>query len=126
MKSNKFWIVTFLIIVFISALTAFFVMRTSASPVTVARVYQDGVLIKEIALSDIYIAQTFYIENDRGTNVIIAENGRIRVSQADCPDKICVRQGWIKNSLFPVVCLPHRLVIEIFDDNAPIVDAVVR
>ena len=41
------------------------------------------------------------------------EQGRIRVSQADCPDQVCVDQGWIADGTVPIVCLPHKLVIEI-------------
>ena len=33
--------------------------------------------------------------------------------EADCPDQVCVRQGWVQDRTVPIVCLPHRLVIEI-------------
>ena len=39
--------------------------------------------------------------------------GRIRVRRANCPDQVCVRQGWISDSSVPVVCLPHQVVIQI-------------
>ena len=47
--------------------------------------------------------------------------GGIRVSFADCPDQICVDQGWLSGGRIPIVCLPHRLVIELVeggDDEA--------
>ena len=37
--------------------------------------------------------------------------GAIRVSEADCPDKICVGMGWLTDGAAPIVCLPHRLMI---------------
>ena len=40
-------------------------------------------------------------------------SGRIRVESADCPDQVCVDQGWISDGTVPVVCLPNRLVIQI-------------
>ncbi|HOV15964.1 MAG TPA: NusG domain II-containing protein [Candidatus Cloacimonadota bacterium] len=43
------------------------------------------------------------------------KNGKIRMLQADCPDKICVRQGW--SDMMPIICLPNQIVIEIKSDN---------
>lgn len=39
------------------------------------------------------------------------KNHQIRMIQADCRDKLCVKQGWTKQK--PVICLPNRVVIEI-------------
>ena len=39
--------------------------------------------------------------------------GKIRVCEADCPDQVCVNQGWISSEAVPIVCLPHKLMIEI-------------
>ena len=55
----------------------------------------------------------FTLADERGSNVIRAEHGRIAVVAADCPDKICVNAGWLSDSASPIVCLPHRLVIRI-------------
>ncbi|MER2149274.1 MAG: NusG domain II-containing protein, partial [Ruminococcus sp.] len=44
--------------------------------------------------------------------------------EADCPDKTCVRMGWLNRAAMPVVCLPHHLVIEFADGSEGGVDAV--
>ena len=44
------------------------------------------------------------------------EPGAISVTEADCPDGICVRQGKLTTAGVPIVCMPHRLVIEIYGD----------
>ena len=46
-------------------------------------------------------------------NLIMVENGRVCVSEADCPDQICVRHGWIRYAGESIVCLPHRLVVTV-------------
>ena len=61
--------------------------------------------------------------SDGGVNLIEIKDGKIRVKSADCPDKTCMRMGWLESSAMPVVCLPHRLVIEFTDDDGG-VDAV--
>jgi hypothetical protein len=50
---------------------------------------------------------------DGGENTVLVEPGRICISEADCPDKVCVHQGYIENGVVPIVCLPNQLVIRI-------------
>ena len=78
----------------------------------VAQVVLDGAVLREIDLSRVAEAYRFTVETpDGGYNVVSVEPGRIRVSDADCPDQTCVRQGWLSDQAAPVVCAPHRLVI---------------
>lgn len=80
----------------------------------VARITLDGELVREIDLSKVETAYSFTVEGTSGlTNTILVEPGRIRVSKADCPDQICVNQGFISNGTVPIVCLPNKLIIEI-------------
>ena len=80
---------------------------------SVARITRDGVLLEEIDLTKTQAPFSFLLEDGRGRNLISVEQGRIRVSEADCPDQICVDQGWISDGPVPIVCLPHRLMIQI-------------
>ena len=85
-----------------------------AVPGTVALIYQDGELIRQIDLSHISEPYSFTIESTGGGyNTIYVETGRIGVSDADCPDRICQKMGMISDSSHPISCLPHRLLIKI-------------
>ena len=70
---------------------------------------------------------TFTVRTDLGTNVIEIKDGKVYVSEADCPDKLCVKQGPISKAGETIVCLPHKLVVRItsndFNDE-PTYDAV--
>lgn len=44
-------------------------------------------------------------------------NGGISIEDADCPDKICLKQGFINKPGQSIICLPHKLVIEIIGDT---------
>lgn len=112
MKSQKFWLFLVGAILLVSAAAGALVFRGRAGDST-AFLYQDGVCIRTIALSGVDAPFSFTVEWEGGYNVIEVERGRIRVAQADCPDQVCVRQGWISNSVVPVACLPHRLVIQL-------------
>jgi len=107
----------------VSAITAFLLSRT---PVAYARIYQDGELTVTVNLTDVPDAYMFGTTGTYGKNVINVDKGRIRIISADCPDWICVRQGWVSSGLVPIVCLPNRLVIILDDGSGNIgVDAVV-
>lgn len=79
----------------------------------IANIYQDGILIKSIPLDKDYHA-TFVIEGKDGVfNKIEVTDGYISVTDASCPDHICVSQGAINNDLIPITCLPNHLVISV-------------
>lgn len=81
---------------------------------TVVEVMQDGAVIREIDLSRVSAEYAFTVTcPDGGENTILVQPGRICVSAADCPDQVCVRQGWLSNQATPVVCLPHRLILRV-------------
>jgi len=52
-------------------------------------------------------------DDDGGLNTIEVNNGRIRIKGADCGDQICVLTGFIYKPGETIICLPHKLVIEI-------------
>lgn len=58
------------------------------------------------------------VASSAGTNVIEVQAGKVRVSEADCPNQDCVEQGWISNAGQQIVCLPHKLVVNITDEDA--------
>ena len=89
----------------------------------IACIYQDGQLLQTIPLSRIQQTYTFTLTaTGGGSNTIEVSPGGIAITQADCPDQICVLQGRITDSLLPITCLPHRLVIELKPGN-PSADA---
>jgi len=123
MKSNRFWILLLGAAIVISGISAFMLRQTPANR---ARVILDGELIEVIDLSAVSEPYTFVVECETGMNVIAVETGSIRVSEADCPDGSCIRRGWVSGGAAPIVCLPHRLVIEFEISETPKIDAIAR
>lgn len=104
-------------IIFIIATCLFIFRPGNSTPQTgefpdgnVAVVKIDGREIRRYPLNhDV----TDTIKTDNGINTIEIRNGSLRVTEADCPDKLCVYQKAISRPGETVVCLPHRLVIEV-------------
>ena len=58
------------------------------------------------------------VTTDLGTNLIEIKDGRVHVEEADCPNQDCVHQGWIDAAGEQIVCLPHKLTVDIVDESA--------
>lgn len=56
-------------------------------------------------------------ENNENMNIVVIENGKVRVTEADCPDGICVDYRPISYVGQTIVCLPHKVVVEIVGDS---------
>jgi hypothetical protein len=67
----------------------------------------------------------YVIELNGNINIIDVEQGRIRISEANCPNEACVRQGWKNGGIIPIVCLPHRLVITFEGGDETNIDAII-
>lgn len=84
----------------------------------------DTVTIKK----DGEIRAVYPLESDRifdiGGNTVVIENGEVYISHADCPDKLCVKQGKIHDGSKKIICLPNRLTVEVSKKSD--VDTVVR
>lgn len=65
-------------------------------------------------------------KNNEYSNTLVIEDGKAYISQADCPDKICRDHRAISYSGETIVCLPHKIVIEITAEQSyPELDIVV-
>lgn len=127
MISTKKWVAIIGVILLLSAGAALYLALRGA-PGTVANIYQDGKCIYSVDLSQVEEPFTLPVTCEEGTNTIAIEPGRICIQDADCPDQVCVKSGWLKNSASPIVCLPHKLVIRLENspDSAETIDAVAK
>lgn len=114
MAKSRMWIIGVIIGAVIISLAIIIFKSQQTLENKTAKIYQNGGLIKEIGIDTLMGPVEFEITDDSGhTNRIRAERGKIRMSGADCPDQLCVKQGWIDSGIIPVVCLPNKVTIEI-------------
>ena len=106
-------VILFLLLAAVAASAAWLLLRDGDTDAPTARILRDGVLLEEIDLDRVAEPYSFTLEDGSGANTVQVERGRIRISAADCPDQVCVKQGWISGGAVPIICLPHTLMIEI-------------
>lgn len=84
----------------------------------------DGEVTQEY---DLYSSQKVTIETENGgQNILVIDNGECYLEDANCPDKLCVKQGVISKSGQSIICLPHKVVITIAGGEEQDVDVEVK
>ncbi len=86
------------------------------------KIIRDGEVLYTFELSKT-ADTTIKIPYGDSSNTVEIKDGKIKMSEAECPDRVCVDSGWLSSSAMPIVCLPNHLVIEFADENSE-VDAV--
>ncbi len=68
--------------------------------------------------------QKVTVNTDGGTNTFEIKDGKVSMIEADCPDKICVETKPVHHVHDTIVCLPHKVVLEITEGSARESDAL--
>ena len=104
-------------ILLLAALLLFALTRGTRESGAEAVVTVDGTEVGRYPLSK---AGTFPLNG--GTNILVIENGEAWVTEANCPDKICMAMGKISRNGEFIACLPNRLLIVVEGGEKAAVD----
>lgn len=69
----------------------------------------DGQQVAEYSLS-----KNGKYDLNGGTNILVIENGKAYLCDANCPDKLCVHQGKISRTGETITCLPNKLTVTVY------------
>ena len=94
----------------------------AAQKEAVLRIYQNGELTGEYDLSQPRTIPVTGMEDSY--NLVLIEDGTVRVTDADCPDQLCMKQRSISKNGESIICLPHKLVLQIYAKEEGTLDAV--
>ncbi len=84
-----------------------------------AVIKQDGKIVKRINLDSVSKPEEIILQGSY-TNKLLVEKGRIRFEDADCPNRDCVKTGWLSDRGSVAVCLPNKVMIKIEGVNEEI------
>lgn len=110
-------------VVLAAGLAALFFYGRNAAPAAYAVVEQDGETLMRLPLSE---EKEVRVEGEGGYNIVCVKGQSVCILDADCPDKLCVRQGSVMRAGQSIVCLPHRLTVRLEKEGEDGLDAVVR
>lgn len=113
MKKSTKVIAALLSIAAIGAIAGVIYINTKEEGKKYACIYEDGKLVQKVDLLSVKSPFTIELKG----NVILVDKEKISIIEADCPDKLCIKQGAIKDGARPIVCLPNNVVIKLTDDE---------
>lgn len=92
-----------------AALAASLVIQLNKKPGAYVVVRIDG---REAARYSLTQSQTVSLNG--GTNILQIEDGKAWLTEASCPDHICVKMGVIDEVGEVITCLPNRLTVTVY------------
>ena len=116
MKS-RFWILL-LAALLVVCLTLSLWLLLSRQDAAAVRVISEGKVLYQLPLS---VDTMVTVQTSRGRNVVTVKNGKVAVTEADCPDGYCMERGFCSGGS-QIVCLPNHLIIRFVGAQA--VDSV--
>jgi len=124
---KKSWINKYDILILIAALgIAVFVYAVfavnNADQAAFVRISQNG----NMAYFSLFENVRYEVYDNGHVNIIIIENGMVRMYEANCPSGVCARHRGIGRAGEIIVCLPHRVVVEVIGGAIREIDAVTR
>lgn len=61
-----------------------------------------------------------------GHNTVVIKNEKVYMQDANCPDKLCIKQGEVTSNGEKIVCLPNKTVVEIKSEKQSENDVLVK
>ena len=95
--------------ILIVALIAFVLVQMNQDGGAYVLIRVDGEEVEQYSLSD----EGTYPLNG-GTNILHIEGGEAWLTEADCPDHLCVKQGKISKTGQVITCLPNKLTVTVY------------
>lgn len=108
-RNDLLLIVGLVLIIAVVYVIRSFTLTGSSSDYVQIRV--DGEIVAEYSLSE--DREEVFMAADGGYNKVVIKDGTICVSEADCPDRHCVKKGAVSGVNETIICLPHKLVIKL-------------
>ena len=106
--------VLILVVVLLAIVSLGFIKKQSLSNENkYVSIQVNGEEVKKIIFDKNIIGKTFPINSKYGYNLIEIGDEKIRVIEANCPDKVDVKQGYISKIGETIVCLPNKMIVEI-------------
>lgn len=120
MKISKIDIIIIGTIVVAGILLYFGIIFTKSNGNTVV-IYVDG---KEYAEYPLEKDGKYIIDRGGVKNVVVIEDGTVKMESASCDNQICVKHKWISKDGESIICLPNKVVVEVRSEKNNAIDSV--
>jgi hypothetical protein len=77
---------------------------------SVVLIQVDGAIVHKTSLRETH---TIAVHGTQGQLTVEIREGKVAITQAQCPNHICVKTGWRAHSGEIIVCVPNNAVVRI-------------
>lgn len=112
LKKGDIILLAAVLVIVVAGLAAVKYYKSNDTGARIAVIKQDDKVVRKIDLNGVTAPERINIEG-KYPGTILVERGRIRFEQADCPDKVCVKTGWLSKKGDAAYCLPNKTSIRI-------------
>ena len=109
---TKTWIILIAILLVLSIGAALLLYNNKEA--AAVQVWSEGKLLYTLPLD---LDTTVTVQTKAGTNTVTVKDGKVAVTDADCPDQYCMKRGFCSGGM-QIVCLPNRLVLKFSEKTA--------
>ncbi len=97
-------------VLLVTGIIAYLCMKFLPENGSEVKVYVDG---KETATYSLRDDGIYSVKGKNGNNTLVIKGGEAMMKDADCPDRLCVKQGSISKNGESIVCLPHKVIVTV-------------
>jgi len=98
----------------VGSVAGIFISREAVSQSSDVVVEVDG---KPAYTFPVTVNKVITVNSRCGDTLIEIKDGRVRIREAHCPNRLCVKQGWVSRGV--IVCLPNRIVVTVGGRGGP-------
>lgn len=78
-----------------------------------ALIIVDGEIFHTIDETELFAGGEFSFEAHGLHYTVAYEGGSVRIEEADCPDQVCVRTGWLRSDGQISACVPGHVLLRL-------------
>lgn len=123
MKKNDVMLLAALVVIALAAFGGVSLYSALSTKEPEAVVYLNG---EEQGRYPLSVDTTVELRQENGYNILRIHGGKADITEASCPDKVCVNHRAVSRQGESLVCLPNRMSVEIENSEDSGIDAGTR
>lgn len=115
MKIGDKFVIVFIIVSLLFGIFINYVLRRTQEKQLV--ILSDGEIFMKVPISDHTNLGPILVTSREGFLYVVVNEGKVKVIESTCKDKLCIKQGEISKVGESIVCLPNRISISIVGED---------